>query len=98
MTEYVASDPDVGVIVANPQADGSVIRSVFESGIQAAIDKAVAGLPEDKHGAVVAHADLRGNLTLSVVGRIGDRWTYVGAVRREGGKFTGEAAVRYSWP
>lgn len=65
--------------------------------LQAAIDKALADLPADKQGALVAHADLTA-ASLSVVGRVGPHWSVkAGAIYPYGGQLSAEAEVVASW-
>lgn len=68
--------------------------------IQASIDKALAALPPDTHGAVVAHADLTGGARLVVAARVGTHWSFVGSLGhslRPGAKLEAEAEVRFAW-
>lgn len=77
--------------------DGNEIRVFSNTALQAQVDKAVATLPENAAGAVVAHGDLNG-ASLSVVGKVGDHWTVVAAGYRSwAGELSGEAEVRYTW-
>jgi len=74
-----------------------VLRKFSDVALQGAIDRALAAVPADKKGAVVAHAD-GDSVTLSVVGRIGNDWTIVAAgYRNWDGKLGAEAEVRYTW-
>lgn len=91
----VKVDPVVGPIVEHRLGTGEVIRSVFDGGIQASIDKAVANLPAGEPMVVVAHASLTGGASASVVAQTRDhKWTFVGVVKYDPDtKWEGEAAV-----
>lgn len=91
----VKVDPHVGPIVEHRLGTGEIIRSVFDSGIRASIEKAVASLPPGEPFVVVGHADLTGAATGSVVAQTRDhKWTFVGVVNHKPDtKWTGEAAV-----
>ena len=76
------------------------VRPFDLASIQASIDRALAALPPEAHGAVVAHGDLAGGITLAVAGRIGDRWTFVGRLShtlQPGAELSAEAEVRFVW-
>lgn len=74
------------------------IRLFNDAAVQKVLDEKIAALPDGAHGAVIAHADTQGNATLSVVGKKGDHWTFVGEVDHSPkGKFSGQAEVRYTW-
>ena len=80
-----------------PPNGGKPVRKFSDENLQAAIDRAVerAG---SKHGAVVAHIDDGKNVSLSVVGRVGDHWTVTAAAFKPWhGKLSAEAEVVYSW-
>lgn len=65
--------------------------------LQAAIDRALAALPADKRGSLVAHVDTTG-ATLTVVERLGAHWSIkAGAIYPFGGKLSAEAEVVASW-
>lgn len=66
--------------------------------ISAQIDRALAALPPDAKGAVVAHYDPALGPRLSVVGRIGDHWSVVAeAWKPARGPIEGQAQVRFTW-
>lgn len=73
------------------------IRRFADTGIQAAIDKAVAGLRPDQTGAVVAVATAS-EIRLAVVGRIGTHWSALGVLEKPfKGELKAEAALRFAW-
>lgn len=77
------------------QLDG--IRRFDNVAIQAAVDRALAALPEGKQAAVVAHGDLQGNLSLSIAFKLGDKWSITGACIKEYNKpIKGEAQVVFT--
>jgi hypothetical protein len=77
-------------------ASGVGIRRFDDEHIQAAIDRALAGLPADKKIAAVAHADLNG-ISLSIVTRLGADWSVAAACYKPySGKLSAEAEVRWS--
>ena len=77
--------------------EGNEVRVFSNAALQAQVDKAVATLPDNAAGAVVAHGDLNG-ASLTVVGKVGDHWTVVAAgFRSWQGELAGEAQVRYTW-
>lgn len=76
---------------------GELIQKFADSGVQSAIDKALANLEPDKHGAVVAYATGEG-VSLAVVGRVGPHWSVVGVLDKPWtGKLAGQAMVRFTW-
>lgn len=84
------------VVVALPET-GSAIRKFADSGIQGAIDKALAGLPDGHTGAVVAYANTKG-ASLAVVAKLGEHWSVVGVLDKPvNGQLSAEAAVRFAW-
>jgi hypothetical protein len=65
--------------------------------LQSAIDRALADLPPDKTGSLVAHMDTTGAV-LTVVERLGGVWSVrAGAIYPFGGKLSAEAEVVVSW-
>jgi hypothetical protein len=65
-----------------------------------AIDKALAAIPPDKHGAVIASYDLQGGVSLAVVARIGDQWSFVGRLShtlQPGAALQADAEARFTW-
>lgn len=83
----------LGDLPTQPRA----IRQYADPFLQGAIDAAVerAG---SKHGAVVAHFDDDKNVTLSVVGRIGNHWSVAAAAFKPWhGKLSYAAEVVYDW-
>ena len=93
----MAMDPRLFEIPPYAMGNSSPIRKFNDSNIQAQIDRAVANIG-DKNGAVVAHLDPDRNFVLSVVAKKGEHWTVVAAgYRAASGKWSGEAAVSYSW-
>jgi hypothetical protein len=75
----------------------SPIRRFADSHLQESIDKAIAGIPPDRHGAVIAHVDGEG-VSLTTVARLGEHWSVVMTARDPWkGKLEGEAAVKFSW-
>jgi hypothetical protein len=73
------------------------VRKFSDEAIQRAIDKKLATLPPETKGAVVAHADLDG-IALSVYGRVGEQFSYVGTVQRDWkGFMKAEVDVRFTF-
>lgn len=74
------------------------IRKMADEAAQSAVDKALATLPADKHGAVVAYATGE-ELRMGVFGRMGSHWTYCGTLSRQwsDGKLGGEAEIRFTF-
>lgn len=71
------------------------IRRFDDAKIQAAIDNALAGLPDGRRCAVVAHATMTG-ASLSLVVKLGDKWSVAaGAYKPYAGALTAEAEVRW---
>lgn len=80
-----------------PATSTPSIRVVTIGSIQESIDKALAALPADAKGAVVAYAD-RDQAKLAVMGRVGDNWTFVGTLDKPySGELTVSAEIRYAW-
>jgi hypothetical protein len=72
--------------------DATGIRRFSDDKIQAAVERALL-LRGDRPFAVVAHADLDG-AALSVVGKIGDKWSVVASCYKPyQGKLAAEAEV-----
>ncbi len=87
-------DPEAGI------DKSGVIRRFKDVDIQARIDAALATLPPETRGAVLAYADNDG-AKLAIMGKkelwSGDlAWTVV-AAKPYDGPFEAEAAVRYTW-
>jgi hypothetical protein len=74
------------------------VRRFADSNLQAAIDRALAAVPADQSGAVVAHADGTG-ASLSVFARLpGNHWSIAAAAFRSWeGDLKGEVDVRFTW-
>lgn len=73
------------------------IRPFSNAALQASIDSALESLPEDTKGAVIAHVDGDG-ASLSIVGKIGDKWSVVAeGYRSWDGELGGAAQVRFTW-
>lgn len=79
------------------EQDGEVIRRFGHSGIQSAIESAVAGIPADKTFAVVAFVDLTGRARLAAMARVKDSWSLAGVLEHSPSRgFSGEAAVMWT--
>ena len=86
-------DSDLTVI----ESSGSLIRRFSDDKIHAAVTAALASIPADRTGAVLAVADAKG-ARLSVAARLGDAWSIVGVLEKPWkGELKGEAAVRFAW-
>lgn len=73
------------------------INRFSDDKLQAAIDKALADLPADKSGSLVAHADLTG-VTLTVVERLGSVWSIkAGAIKPWNQPLSAEVDVVAAW-
>jgi hypothetical protein len=73
------------------------IRRFRELEIDAAIEKALATVPDGVNGAAVAYATTEG-ARLAVAGRLGHQWSIVVAAASDwSGELEGEAAVRFTW-
>lgn len=102
-------EPDPKITPTTPVAHAEVeagidksqaIRKFSDLSIQAHIDQALAELPPDTRGAVVAYADNTG-AKLAILGKaeVGPgnlAWTVV-AAKPYDGPVEASAAVRYSW-
>ncbi len=66
---------------------------------QASINEAIEGLPEDAHGAIVLYADADADkMRFGVVAKIGDQWSFAGALDREwDGPWTAHGEARFAW-
>ena len=72
------------------------IRKWVDTGIQQAMDKALATLEEDKHVAVIAVADLKG-AKLAAVAKLPMGWSVMGVFDRDwSGNVSGQVAVKWS--
>lgn len=79
------------------EQDGGEIRRFAHSGIQSAIESALASLPADKTFAVVGFHDLRGRSRLAAMGRLDGGWSFAGVFEHSPTRgFAGEAAVMWS--
>lgn len=73
------------------------IRRFADQGLQASIDRALADLGPEHHGAVVAYAN-GDSAKLAAVARVGEHWSVVGVLEKPyKGKLEGEAVVRFAW-
>lgn len=74
------------------------IRKFSDASIQGAIDRAIAALPPDATGTVVAHANTHG-ASLSVLAKLpGGHWSIVAAAYKPyDGPMEAGAAVRFKW-
>jgi len=66
---------------------------------QAAIDQAIAKLPEGKSGAIVLYADADSeSMRFGVVAKVGDDWTFAGNLEREwDGPWSARGEVKFAW-
>jgi hypothetical protein len=79
------------------QMDGHEIRRFADAGIQDAVNRAVAGIPEGRKGAVIFDGG-RDGIRATAVAKLGDHWSIAMTERRAwDGKFSGEAAAVFSW-
>ena len=79
------------------EQDGEEIRRFAHSGIQAAINSAVATMPAGKTFAAVAYHDLRGRARLAAMVRVDSGWSFAGVLEHSPERrFAGEAAVMWS--
>lgn len=89
--------PDI-VEVPNPSVPGGKVRVFSDFGIRSAIDKAVAGLPSGKTGAIAAFVDTDKTVKLTAVARLGDHWSIaLDAQKPYHKKIEGQAAVVFAW-
>lgn len=87
---------DTGLVETLPTPDSRPIRKFADSGVQAAIDAAIATLPPGAHVAAVAHAYGDG-AAVSIVARVGAHWSVAAAAYKPWhGPLEAEAAVRWS--
>lgn len=94
MAEIIPFPTEVWTVDPDTQTP---IRKFVDSDINAAIDKALAQVPRDQNGAVIAFAN-KTDIRLAVVGKVGEHWSAVGVLDRPwNGQLDGEAAVRFSW-
>jgi hypothetical protein len=88
--------PVVGGLPKPPTIDktGPIYRFT-ESGLQSAIDKAIAGIPPDKQVAVIGFADTKGIGSAAVV-RLNNEWSLMGVMDYKWGQtLEFQAAVRW---
>jgi hypothetical protein len=77
---------------------GDGIRIFNNSAIQASIDKALASVPKDKSGSVVAFIDESKTVQLAAAGKLGDNWSIVGQFKKPYHKpIEASAAVVFTW-
>lgn len=79
----------IPILETVPAPVQSPIRVFANSGIQAAVERALSALPDGKTGAVVAVADMSG-LRLATMARLGARWSVVMVGER---KWTGQLSA-----
>ena len=73
------------------------LRRFESAAINAAIERALAEVPADRSGAVVAFADNE-SAGLAVAARLGDQWSFVGRLDKSWkGPLEGQAQVRFMW-
>lgn len=88
---------DAPAVKAAEAVEGEEIRRFAHSGIQSAIESAVASIPAGKTFAVVAHYDLTGRARLAAMVRVKDEWSFAGHLAHNPSRgFSGEAAVMWS--
>lgn len=76
---------------------GSRLASFADSKIADSITRTLATLEADKHVAVVAYADTKGEGRLAAFARIDDDWSLMGVLSHAPGEtWGGEVAVRWS--
>lgn len=76
---------------------GGAIRRFSDAKIGAAVDAALATIPRDKTGAVLAVAD-KDQVRLVAAARLGANWSVVGVLEKQWkGDLRAEAAVRFAW-
>ena len=77
-----------------PEAPGSVIRRFSDDKINAAVNSALAGIPEGQHAALFAVADLKG-AKVGVAWKIDGHFSVVGVLEKPwSGDLKGELAAR----
>jgi hypothetical protein len=76
---------------------GDELRLFDNASIQEAVDRELAALPPEAHGAVLAYAD-ENKARLAVVARLAAGWSLVATVERDwDGDWDGSAQVRWMW-
>lgn len=79
------------------EISGGAIRRFSDAKIGAAVDAALATIPKDKTGAVLAVAD-KDQVRLVAAARLGANWSVVGVLEKQWkGDLRAEAAVRFAW-
>jgi hypothetical protein len=76
---------------------GDELRLFDNAAIQEAVNRELAALPDDAHGAVLAYAD-KDKARMAIVARLGAGWSLVTTVEREWtGDWDGSAQIRWAW-